>query len=88
MERPIKAVLQGNPSRHRQECLEYGTTLGHHITICMDRAIKIGANNLDRQQHPIRTLDQDKKIPMPWMLTGHRSEDLLLNVINVRNWGT
>ena len=89
MEKQIKAVLRGNPSGHRQKHPVYGMTPNHHTITHTDKeATKIRANHQpDWQWHPVKTTDQDRKIPMQWMLIKHRSVDLLLNATNVRRWG-
>ena len=89
-ERQIKAVLRGNPHSHRQERCWSRMPLDNHI-IHMDKvAIRIEANNHqpDRRRRPVRTTDQDRKIPMLWTWIGHRSADLLLNVTDVKKWAT
>ena len=70
--------------RHRRS----GMPLDQH-TITMDKVVtRIGTKQPDQWQPPIKTLARDKRIPTPWMWTGHRSAGLLLNAISARSLGT
>ena len=88
MERQIKVVLRENPSRHRQEQPMYRIT-SINTTIHMDKVvIRIGTSHQDQQQHSIRTITWNRKIPIPWKLTEYRKEDLLSNVTSAKSLGT